>query len=90
MPDTIVALATPTGRSGIGIIRLSGGESLNITCKLVNDPNFFSEPRTAHLKQLHDLATGEMQAQGGELAQPDHFAFDSVRGAGIERNFCRL
>src|SRR5580765_1073018 len=60
MPDTIVALATPTGRSGIGIIRLSGGESLNITCKLVNDPNFFSEPRTAHLKQLHDLATGEI------------------------------
>ena len=35
MSDTIVALATPTGRSGIGVIRLSGADSLAITKKLV-------------------------------------------------------
>jgi len=53
MPDTIVALATPTGRSSIGVIRLSGDDSLAITRKLTND-DFSPEPRTAHLKQLFE------------------------------------
>jgi len=60
MPNTIVALATPTGRSGIGIVRLSGGESLGITKKLVNDDGFSPAPRAAHLKQLHEPHTGEV------------------------------
>ena len=59
MPDTIVALATPTGRSGIGVIRLSGSKSLEITRKLAYDDNFVPEPRTAHLKNLHDPETGD-------------------------------
>ena len=54
MSDTIVALATPTGRSSIGVIRLSGGDSLSITGGLVNDASFSPEPRTAHLKQLFE------------------------------------
>ena len=53
MPDTIVALATPTGRSGIGVIRLSGSDSLEIAGKLINDDSFAPEPRTAHLRQLY-------------------------------------
>ncbi len=60
MPDTIVALATPTGRSGIGVIRLSGGDSLRIARKLVDDPCFSPKPRMAHLKQLQDPATCEV------------------------------
>lgn len=60
MPDTIVAIATPTGRSGIGVIRLSGGNSLGIVRKLVGGPNFKPKPRTAHLKQLRDPANGEI------------------------------
>ncbi len=60
MPDTIVALATPTGRSGIGVIRLSGGDSLRIARKLVDDPCFSPKPRTAYLKQLQDPATCEV------------------------------
>ncbi len=60
MPDTIVALATPTGRSGIGVIRLSGDDSLRITRKLVDDRDFSPKLRTALLKQLHDLATGDV------------------------------
>jgi tRNA modification GTPase len=59
MPDTIVALATPTGRSGIGVIRLSGDGSLAISGRLVGEPNFSPRPRIAHLKQLHELSTGE-------------------------------
>ncbi len=58
MPDTIVALATPTGRSGIGVIRLSGKEALTIAKKLVAVSNF--RPRTAHLKQLIDPSTNEI------------------------------
>ncbi|MEP6786930.1 MAG: tRNA uridine-5-carboxymethylaminomethyl(34) synthesis GTPase MnmE [Acidobacteriota bacterium] len=54
MADTIVALATPTGRSSIGVIRLSGRDSLGIIRKLVADTGFSPEPRTAHLKQLHE------------------------------------
>ncbi|MFM9904478.1 MAG: tRNA uridine-5-carboxymethylaminomethyl(34) synthesis GTPase MnmE [Pyrinomonadaceae bacterium] len=60
MQNTIVALATPTGRSGIGVIRLSGGDSLKITCEVVADPGFEPKPRTTHLKQLHDPATGDV------------------------------
>lgn len=60
MPNTIVALATPTGRSGIGVIRLSGGDSLGITQRLVRGDNFSPAPRTAHLKQLHDPQTREV------------------------------
>lgn len=60
MADTIVALATPTGRSGIGVIRLSGDDSLGIARKLSADTDFSPEPRTAHLKQLHDPGTGDI------------------------------
>jgi tRNA modification GTPase len=52
MTDTIVALATPLGRSGIGVIRLSGRDSLFIVKKLSNDVD--RVPRQAHLTQLLD------------------------------------
>ncbi|MEP6849388.1 MAG: tRNA uridine-5-carboxymethylaminomethyl(34) synthesis GTPase MnmE [Acidobacteriota bacterium] len=60
MPETIVALATPTGRSGIGVIRLSGNEALCITRKLVNDQLFAPFPREAILRQLHDTSTTDL------------------------------
>jgi tRNA modification GTPase len=58
--NTIVALATPLGRSGIGVIRLSGAESLSIVRKLTLDENFSPEPRAAALKKICDLETGEV------------------------------
>ena len=54
MSDAIVALATPTGRSGIGVIRLSGNDALSIAGKLTNDAAFSPAPRIAYLKQLID------------------------------------
>jgi tRNA modification GTPase len=60
MSDTIVALATPLGRSGIGIIRLSGANSLSIIRKLVNDENFNPNSRFAYLKKIYDLKTAEV------------------------------
>ena len=60
MNNTIVALITPLGRSGIGVIRLSGAESLSIVRKLTNDEEFTPKPRHAHLKKLYDLETAEV------------------------------
>ncbi len=60
MSDTIVALATPTGRSGIGVIRLSGNDSLEIVRRLVSQTDFNPEPRYAHLKKIFDIETGEI------------------------------
>jgi tRNA modification GTPase len=60
MSDTIVALATPLGRSGIGIIRLSGASSLSIVRKLVNDETFNPKLRYAYLKKIYDLKTAEV------------------------------
>jgi len=60
MKDTIVALITPTGRSGIGVIRLSGADSLSIVRKLTGDERFTPKPRFAHLKKIYDLETGEI------------------------------
>src|SRR5215213_1187343 len=60
MQDTIVALATPTGRSGIGVIRLSGDDSLKIIRQLVRDEKFNPEPRLAHLKRIFDFETKEV------------------------------
>lgn len=52
MSDTIVALATPSGRSSIAVIRLSGPESAPIAAKLSAD--VLAGPRVASLKQLRD------------------------------------
>ncbi len=60
MPDTIVALATVPGRSGIGVIRLSGSDSLVISKRLVREENLDLKPRTTHLKQIRDLENAEV------------------------------
>jgi tRNA modification GTPase len=55
--DTIVALITPLGRSGIGVIRLSGESSLEITRKLVRNENFLPKPRFTFLQKIYYLET---------------------------------
>lgn len=60
MQDTIVALATPFGRSGIAVIRLSGDSSLEIARKLTRDEQFNPQPRFATLKKIYDLETAEV------------------------------
>jgi tRNA modification GTPase len=42
--DTIAAIATPTGSGGIGIIRISGPDSLSILGKIFNPQNPRSKP----------------------------------------------
>lgn len=60
MSNTIVALATPLGRSGIGVIRLSGEKSLAIARKLVADKNFSPKPRFATLQKIYNPATEDL------------------------------
>ena len=60
MQNTIVALATPFGRSGIAVVRLSGDASLKIIRRLIRDVNYNPKPRTANLKKIHDLDSAEV------------------------------
>ncbi|MDI1242624.1 MAG: tRNA uridine-5-carboxymethylaminomethyl(34) synthesis GTPase MnmE [bacterium] len=58
MSDTIVALATPTGRSGIGVIRLSGEGSIAIGRSLTSRQEF--SPRYSHLVSLTHPSSTEV------------------------------
>ncbi|HEV7844282.1 MAG TPA: hypothetical protein VGO69_11340, partial [Pyrinomonadaceae bacterium] len=58
--DTIVALSTPPGRSGIGVVRLSGPRALEIVRRLLHDAHFTPEPNHVVLKSLHDLESREV------------------------------
>jgi tRNA modification GTPase len=60
MGNPIIALATPLGRSGIGVIRLSGDESLAIVQKLVRDESFSPKPRFASLRKIYDLESADV------------------------------
>lgn len=59
MLQTIVALATPTGRSGIGVVRLSGPDALAFAGRLSSGGGYDAAPRYASLRTLVDLETGE-------------------------------
>lgn len=50
--DTIVAVATPPGRSAIAVIRLSGPLSLHIVRALTHDALFTPHPHGISLKQI--------------------------------------
>ncbi len=60
MADTIVALATPTGRSGIGVVRLSGGDAPDIARRMLPDSAASIEPRRARLFSISDPETSEI------------------------------
>ena len=57
---TIVALSTPPGRSGIGVIRLSGERSLEIARILIQNEEFSPEPNHALLRSVRDPDTKEI------------------------------
>jgi tRNA modification GTPase len=57
---TIVALATPLGRSGIAVIRLSGEAAHSIAQNLIGDKNYQFRPRYATLKKIKDSNSSEI------------------------------
>lgn len=57
--DTIVALSTPPGRSGVGVIRLSGERSLDYVRSLLDDAHFSPESHRATLRKIFDPQSRE-------------------------------
>jgi tRNA modification GTPase len=57
--DTIVALSTPPGRSGIAVIRLSGSLSLALTRTLLRDESLTPETHRATLRKIYDPDSAE-------------------------------
>jgi len=59
--DTIAAISTPPGRGGIGVVRLSGAASLEITTAIFHPKSEaqLQTPNRAHFGRLIDPATGE-------------------------------
>ncbi|HKU23114.1 MAG TPA: tRNA uridine-5-carboxymethylaminomethyl(34) synthesis GTPase MnmE [Terriglobales bacterium] len=69
LDDTIVAIATPPGRGGIGVVRLSGPEARQIAAPM--------------LRLKHELEPG--RAVLGELVEPgDSFCFGESRAGAPE------
>lgn len=58
--STIVALATPHGKSAIAVVRLSGNKALEITRRLTRDDDFKPKPRYATLRKIYDPHTGDL------------------------------
>lgn len=56
--DTIVALSTPPGRSGIGVIRLSGAQVLELVRKLLRSDQFTPEANRVTLQTIIDPESG--------------------------------
>ncbi len=58
--DTIVAIATPPGRGGIGVVRLSGGDAIEIACRLVRLAKMPPEVQRSTLGKFADPRTGKI------------------------------
>jgi tRNA modification GTPase len=69
--DTIAAIATPPGRGGIGILRISGPQAQSIAAAMAGD---VPEPRRAALRVFRD-AQGEMLDGGLALFFPAPASF---------------
>lgn len=69
---TIAAIATPIGRGGVGIIRLSGSQAYQIACKLTGKSEF--KPRLASFCRFYQ-ADGQVIDEGIVLYFPAPHSF---------------
>jgi tRNA modification GTPase len=58
--DTIVAIATPAGRGGLGVVRLSGEQAIEIVSGLIRFPKLPLETQRATLGMFHDPRSGRV------------------------------
>jgi tRNA modification GTPase len=56
--DTIVAIATPQGRAGIGVVRMSGASALEIVSRLIRLPQFPPQTQRATRGDFVDPCSG--------------------------------
>ena len=69
--ELIVAIATPPGRGGVGVVRVSGTGALGLAASFLGRPPI---PRHAHYSKFRD-ATGEVMDDGLLLAFPAPHSF---------------
>ncbi len=62
--NSIVAVSTPPGRGGIGVIRISGTDALNLTRQLLHNKSFTPEANRVSLRTIYDPETLEILDQG--------------------------
>jgi tRNA modification GTPase len=79
LDDTIVAIATPPGRGGIGVVRLSGQESRRIAATMLRLKHEL-EPGRAFFMELIEPGTGERidEAVVTFFAKPHSYTTDDV------------
>lgn len=77
--DTIVAVSTPPGRGGIGIVRLSGPHALEFAGRLVRCRNALAHAQ-ARFAEIPDPATGEKydEAIVTYFAAPNSYTGDDL------------
>ena len=83
MRDTIVELATPTGRSGIGVIRLSGLSALAVTQRLVGDDAFAPDAAVRHAGRRVERAVDAVPAKLAHDGTAERFGVLLNRGADV-------
>jgi tRNA modification GTPase len=81
LDDTIVAIATPPGRGGIGVVRLSGSEATAIArpmLRLAHAEEF--QPNRVHFGELIDPSTGDRvdEVVATFFAKPHSYTTDDV------------
>ena len=69
---TIAAIATPPGRGGVGVIRLSGPKSYEIAEALTKQP--LAGARYAAFRKFYDTA-GEIMDEGLAICFPNPHSF---------------
>jgi tRNA modification GTPase len=79
LDDTIVAIATPPGRGGIGVVRLSGADSRKISVSMLRLKHEL-DPGRSVLTELLEPATGERidEAVVTFFAKPHSYTTDDV------------
>src|SRR5271157_542 len=81
LDDTIVAIATPPGRGGIGVVRLSGPEATAIATPILRLAHAEGlQPNRAHLSELIDTAIAERidEVVVTFFAKPHSYTTDDV------------
>ncbi len=58
--ETIAAIATPPGEGGVGIIRISGKEALEVAEKIFSGPIRSYQTHTVHFGKIRDLKTHQV------------------------------
>ena len=81
LDDTIVAIATPPGRGGISVVRLSGPEAANVALPMLRLARAGDlQPKRARFGELIDPATGERidEVVVTFFAKPHSYTTDDV------------